>query len=95
MKILLTTAALAGLGLAVAASPASAVGCLSGAALGAAAGHLAGHAVLGGAAGCAVGHHHAKTVENRQQQNAYDQGRADATNAPNNAATSTAAAPAR
>ena len=91
MKILLTMATLAGLGLAVAASPASAAGCLSGAALGAAAGHLAGHAVLGGAAGCAVGHHHAKTVENRQQQNAYDQGRADATNVPN-AATSTAPA---
>jgi outer membrane lipoprotein SlyB len=76
-------------------SPASAAGCLSGAAIGAGAGHLAGHhAVLGGVAGCAVGHHHAKTVAKREQQNAYDQGRADATNAPN-AATSTATAPAR
>lgn len=92
MKIVLTAATLAGMGLAVAASPASAAGCLSGAALGAGAGHLAHHAVLGAAAGCAVGHHHAKTVAHREQQKAYDQGRADATNAPNSE-TSTPAAP--
>lgn len=41
----------------IAASPAHAVGCLSGAAAGAVAGHVAGgHAVLGAAGGCIVGH---------------------------------------
>jgi hypothetical protein len=92
MKIILTAAAVAGMGLAFAAPPASAAGCLTGAALGAGAGHLAGHAVLGGVAGCAVGHHHAKTVARKEQQKAYDQGRADAANA-SNPATPAAGAP--
>ncbi|HJS84097.1 MAG TPA: hypothetical protein VJ779_01390 [Acetobacteraceae bacterium] len=92
MKILLTAAALTGMGLALAVSPASAAGCLSGAAVGAAAGHLAGHGVLGGVAGCAVGHHHAKTVARREQQKAYNQGAADAANASNPAMSGSAAA---
>ena len=95
MKILMTTAVVTGMGLAIAASPASAAGCLSGAAVGAGAGHLAGHhAVLGGIAGCAVGHHHAKTVVRREQQKAYNQGRADAANA-SDSAMSNSIAPAR
>jgi hypothetical protein len=43
--------------LGIAASPAHAVGCFSGAAAGAVAGHVAGgHAVIGAAGGCVVGH---------------------------------------
>ncbi len=83
MKAFIAAAATAGLGLVFAGSPASAAGCLTGAALGAGAGHLAGqHAVIGGAAGCAIGHHHAKNVarkQHEQEQRAYEQGRADAT----------------
>ncbi len=75
----LITAVVACAGLAFAVQPAAAAGCLSGAAVGAGAGHIAGHhAVLGGVAGCAVGHHHAKTVARKQQeqeQGAHDQGR--------------------
>lgn len=53
--------ALAIAGLALAAGPAEARGCLKGAVAGGVAGHLVGrgHAVVGAAAGCAVGHHHA------------------------------------
>lgn len=41
----------------IAAAPAHAVGCISGAAAGAVAGHVAGgHAVVGAAGGCIVGH---------------------------------------
>jgi hypothetical protein len=40
-------------------SPASAAGCLKGAAVGGLAGHMAGHGVAGAAVGCAVGHHEA------------------------------------
>jgi hypothetical protein len=52
---ILTAAALAGSG------PALAAGCLKGAAVGGVGGHFVGkgHAVLGAAAGCAVGHHRA------------------------------------
>ncbi len=40
------------------AGPASAKGCVSGAAVGGVAGHVAGrHALLGAAAGCAINHH--------------------------------------
>lgn len=50
-----------------AAVPANAAGCLKGAAVGGVAGHFAHHhAVLGAAAGCAIGHHRA-TVAARQQ----------------------------
>ena len=93
MKIILTAATLVGMGAALAASPASAAGCLTGAALGAGAGHLAGHhAVLGGVAGCAVGHHHAKTVAHKEQQRAYEQGHADAASGSNPAASAPSAA---
>ncbi|MEG3124689.1 hypothetical protein [Sphingomonas sp. GB1N7] len=52
-------AALAAATLALA-GPADAKGCLKGAAVGGVGGHLAGHhAVLGAAAGCAIGHHRA------------------------------------
>lgn len=46
------------------AEPASAAGCLKGAAVGGVGGHFVGkgHAVLGAAAGCAVGHHRAKVA---------------------------------
>ncbi len=76
MKSVIAAAAFALAGLTFAAQPASAAGCLTGAALGAGAGHLAGHhAVLGGIAGCAIGHHHATTVarEKAQAQSGYDQ----------------------
>ncbi|MEQ7873579.1 hypothetical protein ABDK56_06190 [Sphingomonas sp. ASV193] len=48
----------------LAVTPASAKGCLKGAAAGGVAGHVAGHhGKLGAAAGCAIGHHHAKTTK--------------------------------
>ena len=50
-----------------AALPANAAGCLKGAAVGGVAGHFAHHhAILGAAAGCAIGHHRA-SVAARQQ----------------------------
>lgn len=56
---------------AISAGTASAAGCLSGAAVGAGVGHFAGHhAVLGGAAGCAIGHHHAKVEQSRHEDTA-------------------------
>jgi hypothetical protein len=49
------------LGLAAAAMPADAKGCIKGALIGGIAGHYASHhGVLGAAAGCVVGHHLAK-----------------------------------
>ncbi len=60
--------------LAISAGTASAAGCLSGAAIGTGVGHFAGHhAVLGGLAGCAIGHHHAKVVEERHREEAAKQ----------------------
>jgi outer membrane lipoprotein SlyB len=50
-----------------------AIGCLSGAAVGGVAGHVAGHhAILGAAAGCAIGHHEAVMRKRRsyEQQSA-------------------------
>jgi hypothetical protein len=45
----------------VAASPATAKGCLKGAVVGGVAGHVAGHhGLLGAAAGCVIGRHRAK-----------------------------------
>ncbi|GAN76025.1 hypothetical protein [Acidisphaera rubrifaciens] len=49
------------------AQPASA-GCLTGAVVGGVAGHMVHHGVLGAAAGCAVGHHHAKVAQQRQRE---------------------------
>lgn len=49
---------LAAVCLALLSGPATAKGCLKGAAVGGVGGHVAGHhALLGAAAGCAVGHH--------------------------------------
>ncbi|MDR6145317.1 outer membrane lipoprotein SlyB [Sphingomonas sp. SORGH_AS870] len=60
MKTLMTT--LSAAILLTVAGPASAKGCLKGAAVGGVAGHFVGkgHAVLGAVAGCAIGHHRAK-----------------------------------
>lgn len=46
------------------AAPIDAKGCLTGAAVGGVGGHVIGkgHAVLGAAAGCAIGHHRAKVA---------------------------------
>jgi hypothetical protein len=50
--------------LAIAAPAANAKGCVKGAAAGAVGGHLLHHhGVIGAAAGCAIGHHHAKVKE--------------------------------
>ena len=48
----------------VGAAPIDAKGCLKGAAIGGVGGHVIGkgHAVLGAAAGCAIGHHRAKVA---------------------------------
>lgn len=54
--------------------PAHAEGCLKGAAVGGVVGHVAGHhAVIGGAAGCAVGAHHAKKKEEEKQKKEKEQ----------------------
>jgi hypothetical protein len=52
-------------------SPASAAGCVKGAAVGGVAGHFAGHHGLAGAAiGCAVGHHEAnKATQEKHADN--------------------------
>ncbi|MEO9191688.1 MAG: hypothetical protein ABI224_17040 [Acetobacteraceae bacterium] len=88
METIIAASALALAGFAFAAPPAGAAGCLSGGAVGAAAGHFAGHhAVVGGLAGCAVGHHHANTVARHQreeQHNGIDQARASGNTGPQN-----------
>jgi hypothetical protein len=65
MKI--TTAAILAAAALASAGTADAAGCIKGAAVGGVGGHFVGkgHAVLGAAAGCAVGHHRA-TVARRQ-----------------------------
>jgi hypothetical protein len=57
---------------AVFASPGAAfAGCATGAAVGGVAGHMAGHhALLGAAAGCALGHHHAVEKKRAEQAQA-------------------------
>lgn len=55
------------LGAASLAVPPAHAGCLSGAVVGGIAGHMVHHGVLGAAAGCAVGHHHAKVAQQRQR----------------------------
>jgi hypothetical protein len=49
-------------------------GCLTGAAIGGVAGHMVHHGVLGAAAGCAVGHHHAVVARRREDaaRNSYN-----------------------
>ncbi|BCI70750.1 hypothetical protein SUS17_2933 [Sphingomonas sp. S17] len=66
MKTLLT--ALSAAALLTVAGPASAKGCLKGAAVGGVGGHFVGkgHAVLGAAAGCAIGHHRAKVQAKKE-----------------------------
>lgn len=49
-------------------APPARAGCLSGAVVGGVAGHMVHHGVLGAAAGCAVGHHHAKVAQQRQHE---------------------------
>ncbi len=52
-----------------ASAPADAKGCLKGAVVGGVAGHYAGHhGMLGAAAGCLYGRHHANQQERRQPQ---------------------------
>ncbi len=78
MKSLLALAMLVTAGSAMLPRQAQAIGCLSGAAIGGVGGHYAGHhAILGAAAGCAIGHH-AAVVRRRNaaaaaaaQQNGY------------------------
>jgi hypothetical protein len=66
MKAIATLFAVAALTLA--AGAADAKGCLKGAVVGGVAGHYAGrHGVLGAAAGCLYGRHHAKEQERQQQ----------------------------
>jgi hypothetical protein len=67
MKTIATLLAVAALTLA--ANSADAKGCIKGAVVGGAAGHYAGHhGVLGAAAGCLYGRHHAKDEERQKQQ---------------------------
>jgi hypothetical protein len=67
MKTIATLLAVSALSLA--APSADAKGCLKGAVVGGVAGHYAGHhGVLGAAAGCLYGRHHAKDQERQQSQ---------------------------
>ncbi len=75
MKALLFGCALT-LGLAAAAMPADAKGCIKGALIGGIAGHYASHhGVLGAAAGCVVGHHLAKRHQTATQNSPHLQPR--------------------
>lgn len=56
------------LGAAVLTAPPAHAGCLTGAVVGGVAGHMVHHGLLGAAAGCAVGHHHAKVAQQRQRE---------------------------
>ncbi len=72
MKPVIAFAALIAAGFAVLPQQAEAIGCLSGAAMGGVAGHVAGrHALLGAAAGCAVGHHAAVVRRRRAEEGQY------------------------
>ena len=63
MKTIVACAMLT-LGLAAASTPADAKGCLKGAVVGGVVGHYAGrHGVLGAAAGCVIGRHHANKAD--------------------------------
>lgn len=68
----ITVAVAAVLALAAVAPAANAKGCIKGAVVGGAAGHYVGkgHGLLGAAAGCLIGRHHAnKQARQQQQQN--------------------------
>jgi len=68
MKSILLVSVIA-IGAFAAASPADAKGCIKGAVVGGVAGHYAGHhGMLGAAAGCLYGRHHAKEQERQRQQ---------------------------
>jgi len=68
MKAFLVCAAMA-LAVAAMTTPADAKGCLKGAVVGGVAGHYAGrHGVLGAAAGCVIGRHHANKTEREARQ---------------------------
>jgi hypothetical protein len=68
-KLLIATAACCALF-----GQAHAEGCLKGAVVGGVVGHVAGeHAVIGGAAGCAVGVHHAKKKEEEKEKKEKEQ----------------------
>jgi hypothetical protein len=55
--------------MAVATVPAEAKGCAKGAVVGGIGGHVAGHhGLLGAAAGCAIGRHHAKKMARRERE---------------------------
>jgi hypothetical protein len=63
---------------AVASPAAEAKGCAKGAVVGGIGGHVAGHhGLLGAAAGCAIGRHHAKKMERREQEQAARADRTD------------------
>ena len=63
--------------------PADAKGCIKGAIIGGAAGHLAHHGLIGAAAGCVIGHHHAKLRERAERAHAQEHGSGQApTQAP-------------
>jgi hypothetical protein len=69
MKTMIATIAMLALGATALPSNAYAIGCMSGAAVGGVAGHVAGHhALLGAAAGCAVGHHEKVMARRRAEQ---------------------------
>jgi hypothetical protein len=71
--IALTAAALV---LTAATSSADAKGCLKGAVVGGVAGHYAGHhGLLGAAAGCLYGRHHANEQDRQRQGDDQDRGR--------------------
>jgi len=77
MKAILIPAAfaVAVTGVALSSTPATAKGCLKGAAVGGVAGHFAGHhGVLGAGAGCIIGHHEANKHARQQQQRDYQEG---------------------
>jgi hypothetical protein len=82
MRLIAGAALLGLIATANAAGPALAEGCLKGAAVGGVAGHMAGqHAVLGSAAGCAVGHHEAANRDQAQQAARSNEARTDSTEA--------------
>ena len=80
MRLIAGAALLGLIATASATGPAQAEGCLKGAAAGGVAGHVAGHhAVLGSAAGCAVGHHEAAKRDQAAQQAQSNGDRSDTT----------------
>jgi hypothetical protein len=92
MKIQLAIVSVCAALAAVTAVPAEAKGCAKGAVIGGVGGHVAGHhGLLGAAAGCAIGRHHAKKMSRREQEQAARTDRDD-TRAMGNNGTSTAPA---